>query len=151
MPFVAIEPLKKQTSRTGVRTTKSDRVGLTVSLSDAALEALESGGGDVERVNLLLDWDPVMPRIRIVASAEGKFALGVPNGRAAKSKIRIIRVGHRTEWEKSDEIRSADCLWESPQPGTVDIELPRELRPQPDKVSIGKKDVSVAPVPSARS
>jgi hypothetical protein len=150
MPFVEIEPTQKQSDRTGARVTKSERNGLTITLSGDALAAIV-GGGDVERVTVLLDWDTTAPRIRITANPEGKFKLRTPTGRASTSLQRTVRAGHRPEWAKADDIHGADCVWESPEPGTVDVDLPRELVKTVQAPSATQKPPSLQPVRTIRA
>ncbi len=123
MPFEELKPAKK-TSGTGVRVSHGERMGLVVSVTGEALEAL--GGPSIESVTALLDADPVVPRLRLVAG--GPFKASNAPGRGNSSATKVMRLGHHGKLPR--EYFSGDaCEWE---PGAVshsiDIDLPRELR-----------------------
>jgi hypothetical protein len=157
MPFVELKPGPgARTSGTGVRLSKSDKFGLTVSFSGRALDAVGDSG-----LKVLADLDPAFPRLRILRSPEGPFQMVHSPGRSkagADAVPTMLRIPPRDDFGAS-EFRALDCVWEpvlsdvsipGEPPGVlgIDIELPREMRLTQSVQPVGQPSTSMGPRPN---
>ena len=144
MAFVEIEPPRKVAGiGTGVRISITGRLGLRVSLADAALEAI--GGGGATSFKVLIDRDPAMPRIRVALASDGRFRLGKP---PLGDRWRFITLGRDTGLPMP-MLKSCDCTWEAVDgQQAIDIDLPREMRATRQHQPVGQPSKSNGPRPS---
>jgi hypothetical protein len=119
MSFVELAPTRRRTG-TGVRLSLTERSGVILSLTGAAVEAI--GGGQEGAVKVYLDQDPALPRMRVERHKDGPFHVTpAPRG----SETRLVRVGH-VKAITAPPVSGLDCTWEGVEGrAAIDIDLPR--------------------------
>lgn len=144
MPFVELQPAAKGAGGTGVKISRTDRAGIIVSISGAALAAL-GGGGDAT-LRVLHDPDPALPRLRIARDPLGRFRLSEPQ--RTRGLVFLVRIG-RLPALAGDPFKGFACTWEAVEgQQAIDIDLPREMRATVKHQPVGQPSTSNGPRPS---
>lgn len=141
MPFTELQPPPRAASGTGtgVRISVTQRYGVRVSLSGAALATLDAG--PAFKLRVYIDRDPALPRLRVVADPAGGFTLRKP----PKGEWMWFALG-ALPGLGGEDLKGLDCTFDA-EPRQLDIDLPRELRATSVHQPAGQPSTSTGPRP----